>query len=68
MITPPFITTGDTVGIVSPGAQIAKGKIENAKNILEKQGFRVKTGKHILSSSNYFAGTDEQRTEDTIRA
>ena len=64
MITPPFLSTGDTIGIISPGAQIANEKIDNAIRILKKQGFTVKSGKYVLSRSNYFAGTDEQRTAD----
>ena len=64
MITPAYLKHGDTIGIVSPGAQITKDKIENAIKILKRSGLKVRLGKHVMSKSNYFAGTDKERTAD----
>ncbi len=64
MITPAHLKKGDTIGIVSPGAQIAKDKIENAIKILKEFGFKVRLGKNVLNKSEYFAGTDKERTTD----
>ncbi len=64
MITPNYLKSGDTIGIVAPGAAVEKAKIENAVSILNKNGFNVILGKYLTNNSEYLAGTDEQRIKD----
>lgn len=64
MITPPYLTSGDTIGIVSPAKIIKQEIVENAVCLLEKRGFKTKTGRHIFDGTQYFAGNDEDRASD----
>jgi muramoyltetrapeptide carboxypeptidase len=62
---PPYLKTGDTVGIVCPAGFMAAEKILPCVNTLKSWGFRVKIGKTVGGiSSNYFSGTDNERLED----
>jgi muramoyltetrapeptide carboxypeptidase len=64
MKTPPYLKPGDTIGIVSPAKIIKREIVENAVRLLQKQGFKIKTGAHIFDGDQYFAGTDENRAAD----
>src|SRR5450432_3080651 len=62
---PPYLKTGDTVGIVCPSGYMAAERILPCVNTLKSWGFRVKIGKTVGGdSSNYFSGTDAQRLDD----
>jgi muramoyltetrapeptide carboxypeptidase len=64
-ITPPYLKTGDTIGIVCPAGFMVADKIRSCVSTLKTWGFNVKIGKTIGGvSSNYFSGTDEERLED----
>ena len=63
--TPPYLKTGDTVGIVCPAGYMPAERILPCVNTLKSWGFRIKIGKTVGGiSSNYFSGTDEERLED----
>jgi muramoyltetrapeptide carboxypeptidase len=63
--TPPYLKSGDTVGIVCPAGYMPAERILPCVNTLKSWGFRVKIGKTVGGiSSNYFSGTDEERLED----
>lgn len=64
MRTPTYLREGDKIAIVAPAKKIAAERIENAVHIFESWGLRVVTGKNVLGSNNYFAGTDEERAAD----
>ena len=62
LIIPPKLEKGDTVGIICPSAGInkkAKHRIDNASKCLERMGYKVKLGKHLISD-DYIAGSVEQ--------
>src|SRR5580704_12462579 len=61
---PPFLKPGDCIGIVAPARKISATELSPAANIFESWGLKVKMGKHIYSSFNQFAGTDEERLSD----
>ena len=62
---PPYLKSGDTIGIVCPAGFMAAERIVPCVNILKSWGFRVKIGKTVGGiSSNYFSGTDAERWED----
>jgi muramoyltetrapeptide carboxypeptidase len=64
-ILPPYLKTGDTIGIVCPSGYMAAERILACVTTLKSWGFRVKIGKTVGGDSvNYFSGTDEQRLED----
>ena len=63
--TPPYLTKGDTIGIVCPAGYMAAEKIQTCINTLEEWGYKVKVGKTVGSDSQtYFSGTDEERLID----
>ena len=64
MISPPRLNQGDIIGIVSPAKKIDEALVLNGVEIIRKLGYRVKLGKHVLATDNYFAGTDLQRSSD----
>ena len=64
MITPEYLSVGDTIGLVSTARKITKTELEPAILFLKNQGFNVVTPPNIYAAENQFAGTDEQRTED----
>ncbi len=64
-IFPPYLKTGDTVGLVCPAGYMAAEKILPCIHTLKSWGLRVRIGKTIGGDSvNYFSGTDEERLED----
>jgi muramoyltetrapeptide carboxypeptidase len=63
--TPPYLSAGDTIGIVCPAGYMAAENVAQCKAQLKEWGFRVKMGKTVGGrSDNYFSGTDEARLED----
>lgn len=64
MILPPYLHSGDVVGIVAPARKISANELKPAIEFLEMNGFRVALGKNIFEKDNQFAGTDEQRAAD----
>ncbi|ANH79933.1 LD-carboxypeptidase [Niabella ginsenosidivorans] len=62
---PPFLKKGDTIGIVCPAGFMDYAKAATCISVLEKWGFRVKTGATLGgTSTTYFSGTDEERLKD----
>ena len=63
--TPPYLKTGDTIGLVCPAGYMPLEKVQDCINALESWGYKVKTGSTIGGPSvNYFSGTDEERLAD----
>lgn len=63
-IIPPYLSKGDTIGIVCPGGYMPAEKAQTCMDVLMEWGFKVKTGSTLGSRFNYFSGTDEQRLKD----
>ncbi len=64
MICPPSLKKGDTLLLVSPAKAIEEAFVINAKNLLEKRGYKVELAKCVSTQKNYFSGTDQERTAD----
>ncbi len=66
LIQPSYLKTGDTVAIVAPSGVLKNRtkEIEQAKTLLKSWGLHVVVGKHVFSTANHFAGTDDERCED----
>ncbi len=67
MIFPERLQKGDKIGIVSPSSPVAAfcpKRLQRGVGELEKRGFTVKLGKHVLEHYKHTAGTVQQRIED----
>lgn len=62
---PPYLKTGDTIGIVAPAGFMPVEKMQSCIETLDSWGYTVRMGATTHSSStNYFSGTDEERLSD----
>lgn len=67
MIIANKIKQGDTIGVVAPSNPIIGDNIEElkkAKEILEKDGFKVIFSKNIFSNTNRYTATAKEKAED----
>lgn len=65
MIIPPFLKTGDTIGIVAPGCGVNPEQLQPALVILASWGLKVELGRNLYSNQHqYLAGTDAERLSD----
>jgi muramoyltetrapeptide carboxypeptidase len=64
-IKPPALKPGDTIAITSPaGAVWDEKQVDLFVSILQKMGFKVKTGQTLKEKYGYFAGKDELRAKE----
>lgn len=64
---PQAIKKGDTIGVVAPSNPIVGKNIEElnkAKEIVEKDGFKVIFSKNIFSNTNKYTATAKEKAED----
>lgn len=61
---PPYLKTGDMIGICCPAGYITLEDIQPALLKLQEWGFTVKIGDSIGKRDFTFGGTDEERTKD----
>ncbi|MBB6498343.1 LD-carboxypeptidase [Pedobacter cryoconitis] len=64
---PPYLKTGDTIGITCPAGNISLAEIQPAVQLLESWGFKTEIGSAIGKKDFTFGGTDEERTADLQR-
>ena len=67
MILPPKLKRGDTIGIVAPSNPIVGDnieEIEQAKRIVERDGFKIKYAKNLFSNSNGYSSSAKEKAED----
>lgn len=63
-IIPPYLSKGNTIGIVCPAGFMPAEKAETCVAVLQQWGYKVKVGKTLGSQHHYFSGTDEDRLND----
>ncbi len=64
-IIPPYLQKGDTIGITCPAGYMPAEKAQTCIDTLHEWGYNVMVGKTLGSNStNYFSGTDEERTDE----
>jgi muramoyltetrapeptide carboxypeptidase len=68
MIFPPYLKRGDKVALISPSGKTTRAVIGRAADLLARQGFKVKTGRHALDDDGVFAGSDTARAADMQKA
>jgi muramoyltetrapeptide carboxypeptidase len=61
---PPYLRTGDTIGITSPAGYISLMEIRSAVALMEDWGFRVKVGESVGKRDYTYGGTDKERAAD----
>lgn len=64
MITPPYLKTGDKVGIVATARKISLSEVDPAIRVFESWGLEVVQGQHLFDEANQQAGTDKDRAAD----
>lgn len=63
-IIPPYLTAGDTIGIVCPSGFMPVDQAQTCIETLKEWGYQVKIGTTLGHQYNYFSGTDDQRLDD----
>jgi len=61
---PPYLTPGDTIGIVCPAGYMPIEKAQTCINTLQQWGYKVRVGKTTGNQHYYFSGTDDERLAD----
>jgi muramoyltetrapeptide carboxypeptidase len=62
---PKKLKTGDNIGVIAPSGVVDAKSLDMGVKILQKWGFKVKLGKHIMKKvDDYTAGTPQERRED----
>ena len=67
MIKPKKLNRGDIIGVVAPSAPIVGiniEQLEDARKIVEKDGFKVKYSKNLFSNTNGYSATAKEKAED----
>ncbi len=61
LITPPYLTAKDTVGIAAPARKISQEELQPAIDLLKNWGVEVVLASNIYNEHYQYAGTDDQR-------
>ena len=61
---PPYLQTGDRIGITCPAGFITLLEIQSAVGKLESWGFKIRVGDTVGKRDFTFGGTDEARRQD----
>jgi muramoyltetrapeptide carboxypeptidase len=64
MITPPYLKSGDKIGIIATARKISAEEINPAIKKFSEWGLNVVLGKNIFSEEDQYAGSDGQRRSD----
>ena len=67
MVTPPFLSQGDAVGIVSTARKISSEELRPFLNLLNSWGLKPVLGDTIDAEDHQYAGTDVLRSADFQR-
>lgn len=64
-VRPPRLRPGNVIGLLSPASPPqSPDRLEKSVRYLERLGYRVLVGEHVLSHHGFSAGTDAQRADD----
>jgi muramoyltetrapeptide carboxypeptidase len=66
-IKPPYLQTGDTIGIVTLGSPLAASTINARINTLRNMGFQVLVGQHVYDYDGIVAASAQERASDLMR-
>ncbi|MCC5921619.1 MAG: LD-carboxypeptidase [Cyclobacteriaceae bacterium] len=61
---PPFLNSGDKIGLVATARAIDEPIVKNAEDAIRQAGFEAQRGKHLLDRHFIFSARDEDRIKD----
>ena len=64
MKTPPYLKSGDQIGIICTARSFSEEEAQPAIELLESWGLKPVLGKTIGINTHQLGGTDQQRAED----
>jgi muramoyltetrapeptide carboxypeptidase len=64
MIAPPWLKSGDAIGLVAPASYVKAEELARFLAIIDTWGLKAIQGKNLFRRKNSFAGNDEQRAFD----
>ncbi len=64
MITPSYLSPGDTIGIVAPARSISESEIEAFVVYMKDANIDCKLGAHLFGKKDQYSGTIEERLRD----
>lgn len=63
MRIPPFLKKGSLVGITATARKVTPEELFSCRQALQRQGFRIREGRHLYATDHQYGGTDAQRAE-----
>ncbi len=63
MITPNYLSKGDTIAIAAPARKISLEELQPAIDLFERWGLKVVFAENLFKSHHQYAGTDNERIE-----
>jgi muramoyltetrapeptide carboxypeptidase len=68
IIKPKKLNPGEKIGVISPASRPSdEQKLSTGIGYLEKKGFELVSGTHVLNNHGYLAGNDDERVDDLNR-
>ena len=64
MITPRYLSKGDSIGIVAPARKVKKDEISAFLKLIDTWGLKVRFGKNMFGGENQYSGSDDERAAD----
>jgi len=64
LLIPPYLKTGDTIGITCPAGDITQKEIQPAIQQIESWGFKTKAGNTVGKKDFIYGGADAERLAD----
>ncbi|HRO84076.1 MAG TPA: LD-carboxypeptidase, partial [Niabella sp.] len=64
IMIPPYLKTGDMIGITSPAGYILREDIIPSATLMQQWGFKIRVGYTIGKRDFTYGGTDEERLND----
>jgi muramoyltetrapeptide carboxypeptidase len=63
-LPPPYLKSGDVIGITCPAGHITLDEIKSSIRIMESWGFKIRVGNTVNKQDFSFGGTDAERLQD----
>ncbi len=64
MITPPYLSPGDTIGIIAPARSVTESEVSAFTGFMNAAGYKIKFGRHLFGKLNQYSGSVEERLTD----
>ena len=64
MITPRYLSKGDSIGIIAPARKVKNDEISAFLKLIDTWGLKVRFGKNMFGEENQYSGSDEERAAD----